>query len=345
MAEAKGDRLVKSALALLTSTTTGAILGLVFWAVAAHLFKAQYVGYGAAAIAAMTGLASVAQLNLSVIFPRFLYAAGARATRVLVTGYAAAALLARGSRRLPDPHRPPPVHRPGCIRGPVLSRCRRALGRVHDRGCSSDRTPSHILGAGREHIVLRHEDPTPPGIRDPRPCLGGLPFVDGAGDRMHHPRQPLPLPESAPRPCHLVRRTGLPAAAACGRIGSERRVRRRAGLRRTERRTGTPHRGEAGRSADGLLPDSLAHRNLIRLPALRHRDIPHRRSRARPGSCRAGPAGSSPGVPHADPRVHRPPRRRATRPLVAGSRVRATRSRSLALVGPGPAVHGSERLY
>jgi hypothetical protein len=94
MAEAKGDRLVKSVFALLTSTTTGAILGLVFWAVAAHLYKAQYVGYGAAAIAAMTGLASVAQLNLSVIFPRFLYAAGARATRVLVAGYGAAAILA-----------------------------------------------------------------------------------------------------------------------------------------------------------------------------------------------------------------------------------------------------------
>ena len=66
-----------------------------FWAVAAHLFKAQYVGYGAAAIAClMTGLASVAQLNLSVIFPRSLYAAGVRATRVLVTGYAAAVVLA-----------------------------------------------------------------------------------------------------------------------------------------------------------------------------------------------------------------------------------------------------------
>ncbi|MGO8823684.1 MAG: lipopolysaccharide biosynthesis protein [Acidimicrobiales bacterium] len=94
MAEAKGDRLVKSAFALLTSTTTGAILGLVFWAVAAHLYNAQDVGYGAAAIAAMTGLASVAQLNLSVMFPRFLYAAGARATTVLVAGYGAAALLA-----------------------------------------------------------------------------------------------------------------------------------------------------------------------------------------------------------------------------------------------------------
>ncbi len=94
MAEAKGDRLVKSVFALLTSSTTGAILGLVFWAVAAHLYEAQYVGYGAAAIAAMTGLASVAQLNLSVILPRFLYSAGARATTVLVAGYAATALLA-----------------------------------------------------------------------------------------------------------------------------------------------------------------------------------------------------------------------------------------------------------
>jgi O-antigen/teichoic acid export membrane protein len=85
--EARDDRLFGSALALLTSNATGAVLGLVFWAVAAHLFPAKDVGYGVAEIAAMTGLASIAQLNLSVIFPRFLYAAGARAAAILRSGY------------------------------------------------------------------------------------------------------------------------------------------------------------------------------------------------------------------------------------------------------------------
>jgi O-antigen/teichoic acid export membrane protein len=94
MADARGDRLIPSILALLTSSATGAALGLVFWAVAAHVYSARSVGLGAAAIAAMTLLASIAQLNLNAIFPRFLYASGAHAMRILVAGYAASAALA-----------------------------------------------------------------------------------------------------------------------------------------------------------------------------------------------------------------------------------------------------------
>lgn len=92
--DAEGDRLVRSALALLISNATGAVLGVVFWAVAARLFPAVDVGYGVAEIAAMTFLASMAQLNLGVVFPRFLYAAGSRAAVVLRSGYAASILLA-----------------------------------------------------------------------------------------------------------------------------------------------------------------------------------------------------------------------------------------------------------
>jgi O-antigen/teichoic acid export membrane protein len=94
LADATGDRLVKSVLALLTSSVSGALLGLVFWAVAAHLYPARAVGYGAAAIAAMTLLASIAQLNLGAIFPRYLYESGDRAMSVLVSGYAASVVLA-----------------------------------------------------------------------------------------------------------------------------------------------------------------------------------------------------------------------------------------------------------
>jgi O-antigen/teichoic acid export membrane protein len=94
LADATGDRLIKSVLALLTSSVAGALLGLVFWAVAAHLYPARSVGYGVAAIAAMTLLANVAQLNLGTVFPRYLYASGARVKSVLVSGYATSVLMA-----------------------------------------------------------------------------------------------------------------------------------------------------------------------------------------------------------------------------------------------------------
>jgi O-antigen/teichoic acid export membrane protein len=81
-------------MALLVSNGTGAVLGVVFWAVATHLFTTAQIGDGAAEIAAMTLLATIAQLNLSVIFPRFLFAAGARAPLVLRSGYFASAMLA-----------------------------------------------------------------------------------------------------------------------------------------------------------------------------------------------------------------------------------------------------------
>jgi O-antigen/teichoic acid export membrane protein len=92
--EGGGNRLVKSALALLISNATGAVLGVVFWAAAARLFPAKDVGYGVAEIAAMTFLANVAQLNLGAIFPRFLYAAGERAREMLTTGYLASIAVA-----------------------------------------------------------------------------------------------------------------------------------------------------------------------------------------------------------------------------------------------------------
>lgn len=92
--DATGDRLVHSTVALLASNIAGGVLGVGFWAFAAHLFSAKDVGYGAAEITAMTLLASVAQLNLSWIFPRFLFGAGARAGTVLRAGYSVSVLVA-----------------------------------------------------------------------------------------------------------------------------------------------------------------------------------------------------------------------------------------------------------
>ena len=92
--DAQGDRLVHSATALLISNATGAVLGIAFWAVAAHLYPANDVGDGAAAISAMVLLASLAQLNLSVVFPRYLHASGAKAPSVLRAGYGSSILVA-----------------------------------------------------------------------------------------------------------------------------------------------------------------------------------------------------------------------------------------------------------
>lgn len=92
--DASGDRLVHSATALLISNATGAVLGVAFWAVAARLYTPTDVGYGVAAISAMLLLASIAQLNLSAVFPRFLHASGAKAPSVLRAGYSVSILVA-----------------------------------------------------------------------------------------------------------------------------------------------------------------------------------------------------------------------------------------------------------
>lgn len=92
--DASSDRFVRSTAALVSSNATGAVLGVAFWAVAARLYSAKNVGYGVAEIAAMTFVASIALLNLGTVFPRFLYAAGARVRDVLRAGYAASVSVA-----------------------------------------------------------------------------------------------------------------------------------------------------------------------------------------------------------------------------------------------------------
>ncbi len=94
MPDAQGDRFTHSTFALLTSNVTGAVLGVAFWAVAAHLYRKSYVGYGVAEIAAMTLVANFALLNLGTVFPRLLFAAGDQAGRVLRTGYLASISIA-----------------------------------------------------------------------------------------------------------------------------------------------------------------------------------------------------------------------------------------------------------
>jgi O-antigen/teichoic acid export membrane protein len=92
--DAQSDRFVRSSLALVSSNGAGAVLGVAFWAVAARMYPARLVGYGAAEIAAMTFVGSIALFNLGTVFPRFLYPAGARAGTVLRAGYTASVTIA-----------------------------------------------------------------------------------------------------------------------------------------------------------------------------------------------------------------------------------------------------------
>jgi O-antigen/teichoic acid export membrane protein len=68
--------LVQNAIALMLSSGGSALIGVVFWAVAAHLYPTAAVGRTTAALAAVLLLANLAQLSFGSIFERFLPVAG-----------------------------------------------------------------------------------------------------------------------------------------------------------------------------------------------------------------------------------------------------------------------------
>jgi O-antigen/teichoic acid export membrane protein len=86
--------LTVNALALMTATIGANALGLVFWAVAAHLQPPAVVGQASAAIAALTLLAMIAQLNLTNVIVRLLPAAGRLGTRMVARAYLVVVFLA-----------------------------------------------------------------------------------------------------------------------------------------------------------------------------------------------------------------------------------------------------------
>jgi O-antigen/teichoic acid export membrane protein len=75
-AGSRPGRLVQNAIALMISSGGTAVIGVVFWAVAAHLASKTAVGRTTAEIAAMLLLANLAQLSFGSIFERFLPVAG-----------------------------------------------------------------------------------------------------------------------------------------------------------------------------------------------------------------------------------------------------------------------------
>jgi O-antigen/teichoic acid export membrane protein len=85
--------LTVNAVSLMAATIGTNALGLVFWAVAARLLSPSAVGRGAAAVAALTLLGTIAQLNLTNVFIRLLPSAGRLGRGLIARGYVAVAIL------------------------------------------------------------------------------------------------------------------------------------------------------------------------------------------------------------------------------------------------------------
>ncbi len=81
--------LTSSAVSLMTATVATNALGLVFWTEAARLGTPRVVGRAAAAVAALTLLATISQLNLTNVFVRLLPSAGRLGRRLITRGYLA----------------------------------------------------------------------------------------------------------------------------------------------------------------------------------------------------------------------------------------------------------------
>ena len=86
---ASTDALYRNALALACNSVGTAVLGLIYWAVAARLYPATEVGRASALISAMTLCSGIAQLNLIQGLPRFLPVAGAATARFVRRAYGA----------------------------------------------------------------------------------------------------------------------------------------------------------------------------------------------------------------------------------------------------------------
>ncbi|MFF0717177.1 lipopolysaccharide biosynthesis protein [Micromonospora sp. NPDC003816] len=85
--------LVRTAVALMSSTVASAALGFLFWVVAARWFPTEAVGRASGVVASMSLLAGLAQLNLTSLYARFLPGAGARTRRLVLVGYGASAAM------------------------------------------------------------------------------------------------------------------------------------------------------------------------------------------------------------------------------------------------------------
>jgi len=83
------SRLERRALLLMTATGANAVLGIVFWIVAARVYSPSDVGRGSAILSAATILATLSRLNVENVYARFLASAGHRQRSLVFIGYGA----------------------------------------------------------------------------------------------------------------------------------------------------------------------------------------------------------------------------------------------------------------
>jgi O-antigen/teichoic acid export membrane protein len=86
--------LFRNAYALVVNTGITALLGFVYWVVAARLFTTNDVGLAAAAISAMTLLAGISLLNMEAVLVRFIPIAGRQTRRLVLGVFAGCSVLA-----------------------------------------------------------------------------------------------------------------------------------------------------------------------------------------------------------------------------------------------------------
>jgi hypothetical protein len=77
----------RDGLALVLNSGLTALMGAVYWLLAAHEFPARTLGLNAAALSATMFLAGVSQLNLMSALLRFVPVSGAAATRLVAACY------------------------------------------------------------------------------------------------------------------------------------------------------------------------------------------------------------------------------------------------------------------
>jgi O-antigen/teichoic acid export membrane protein len=83
-----------NAVSLMLATCASSVLGLVFWAVVAHVHSASAVGGAFAEVSALTLLATLSQLNMTNVFIRLLPLAGRFTASFILRGYVAVTALA-----------------------------------------------------------------------------------------------------------------------------------------------------------------------------------------------------------------------------------------------------------
>lgn len=82
--------LARASSALIVTTALNAVLGLLYWVLAARLYSAHTVGAAAGAISAMMFVTSLGWLGLQFVLIRFVAVAGDRAGRLIIGTYAGA---------------------------------------------------------------------------------------------------------------------------------------------------------------------------------------------------------------------------------------------------------------